>query len=146
YRGQKRWHTILGLVFGVLACTWAFSGMLSMGVQLPFLSRGNRPATPTPAENRRGRNQQAGIPAALRGGRMRLEAFAAKSPAEALKQLEGSPVKEFEFTLFAGEPVYLATLTRSAKVDRAERPGGSALTRLVPVRGEPITGFGEQRI
>jgi hypothetical protein len=30
YRGQKRLHTILGLFFGFLACTWAFSGMLSM--------------------------------------------------------------------------------------------------------------------
>ena len=33
YIGQKRWHSILGLIFGVLACTWAFSGMLSM---VPF--------------------------------------------------------------------------------------------------------------
>jgi len=30
YAGQKRWHTILGLIFGLFACTWAFSGMLSM--------------------------------------------------------------------------------------------------------------------
>lgn len=30
YRGQKRLHTILGLFFGLLACTWAFSGMLSL--------------------------------------------------------------------------------------------------------------------
>jgi len=30
YSGQKRWHVFLGLFFGVFACTWAFSGMLSM--------------------------------------------------------------------------------------------------------------------
>jgi hypothetical protein len=30
YTGQKRWHAMLGLTFGVFACTWAFSGMLSM--------------------------------------------------------------------------------------------------------------------
>jgi hypothetical protein len=30
YQGQKRWHMILGLVFGVAAATWAFSGMHSM--------------------------------------------------------------------------------------------------------------------
>jgi hypothetical protein len=36
YRGQKRWHTILGLVFGLGAATWAFSGMLSMD---PFPQR-----------------------------------------------------------------------------------------------------------
>ena len=36
YRGQKRWHTVLGLIFGVATITWAFSGMLSMD---PFPSR-----------------------------------------------------------------------------------------------------------
>ena len=30
YRGQQRWHTILGLIFGLFTCTWVFSGMLSM--------------------------------------------------------------------------------------------------------------------
>ncbi len=30
YAGQKRWHVYLGLIFGFFACTWAFSGMLSM--------------------------------------------------------------------------------------------------------------------
>jgi hypothetical protein len=30
YRGQKRWHTVFGLLFGLGAATWAFSGMLSM--------------------------------------------------------------------------------------------------------------------
>ena len=30
YRGTKRWHKIFGLIFGLGAATWAFSGMLSM--------------------------------------------------------------------------------------------------------------------
>jgi hypothetical protein len=30
YAGQKRRHAFLGLIFGAFACTWAFSGMLSM--------------------------------------------------------------------------------------------------------------------
>jgi hypothetical protein len=30
YTGQKRWHALLGLIFGFFACTWVFSGMLSM--------------------------------------------------------------------------------------------------------------------
>ncbi len=30
YKGQKRLHAMLGLIFGLFACTWAFSGMLSM--------------------------------------------------------------------------------------------------------------------
>ncbi len=44
YRGWKRWHTIIGLVFGILAMTWAFSGLLSMG-PFDFVERlaGNRP-------------------------------------------------------------------------------------------------------
>src|SRR4030095_7873526 len=39
YRGQKRLHTIFGLLFGLGAATWAFSGMLSMD---PFPRRTNR--------------------------------------------------------------------------------------------------------
>ena len=29
YRGQKRWHTILGLIFGVATVTWTLSGSLA---------------------------------------------------------------------------------------------------------------------
>jgi len=38
YRGQKRWHTIFGLVFGIATATWAFSGLLSLG-PFPILER-----------------------------------------------------------------------------------------------------------
>jgi hypothetical protein len=41
YRGQKRWHTLFGLIFGLGAATWAFSGMLSMD---PFPARSGGPA------------------------------------------------------------------------------------------------------
>src|SRR5580698_7466810 len=41
YTGQKRLHMILGLFFGILTCTWAFSGMLSMD---PFPLPANRGA------------------------------------------------------------------------------------------------------
>jgi hypothetical protein len=41
YQGQKRWHMILGLVFGIAAVTWAFSGMMSME---PFPVDGKRPS------------------------------------------------------------------------------------------------------
>lgn len=30
YSGQKRWHMLFGLFFGLIACTWVFSGLLSM--------------------------------------------------------------------------------------------------------------------
>lgn len=90
YRGAKRWHTILGLVFGAGAATWAFSGMLSMD---PFPT-----ATPRPSVN------LAGI---LRG-RFQLAAFDSRHPREALAELGDRPIQELEMTSFAGEPVYLA--------------------------------------
>src|SRR5579864_4089010 len=40
YSGPKRLHHILGLFFGIVACTWAFSGMLSME---PFPLSSGRP-------------------------------------------------------------------------------------------------------
>jgi hypothetical protein len=92
YRGQKRWHTIIGLIFGLGAATWAFSGMLSMD-PLPALTV--RP--------------NASVTQALRG-RLELAPFAAKHPAAAIVQLFGDQPKELELVVVAGEPVYLATL------------------------------------
>jgi hypothetical protein len=106
YRGQKRWHTVFGLIFGLGAATWAFSGMLSMD---PF------PEKRAPAL----------LADALRGS-VTLDAFAAKPPREALVQLAPLGVKELELTSFAGEPVYLATLdgggTRIVPMDGPPRP------------------------
>jgi PepSY-associated TM region len=116
YRGQKRWHTIFGLIFGLGAVTWAFSGMLSME---PFpLSTGRPPRT---------------IPAALRGGRFQLMSYMSKSPAEALRQIAYLKVKELEFASFDGEAVYLAS-------------SGRGETHLVPVEGAPATGFDTNRV
>jgi uncharacterized iron-regulated membrane protein len=42
YRGAKFWHHMLGLVFGVLALTWVFSGFASMN---PFGWLNSRPET-----------------------------------------------------------------------------------------------------
>ena len=123
YRGQKRWHTVLGLMFGVATITWAFSGMLSMD---PFPQRdtgGGR--------LERGVDRQT-VGNALRG-EVPLSAFDAKDPREALRQLGNLPVKELEFTSFAGEPVYLATLA----------PGD---TRIIPVDGNPYREFDRQRV
>jgi hypothetical protein len=91
YRGQKRLHMILGLFFGIIACTWAFSGMLSME---PFpIEADDAPYAPE-------------ITGALRGAKPPLEAFASLPPQRALA---GLPAKQLDFTSFAGEPVYLAT-------------------------------------
>jgi hypothetical protein len=110
YIGQKRWHAVLGLVFGSIACTWVFSGFLSM---TPFEWLTENPA---------GAGE---ISRALGGGRVPLRGFAAKSPREALEHDAGGlQVRELELITFAGEPVYLATGT----------PGES---RLMPVRFDP---------
>ena len=124
YRGQKRWHMVLGLIFGLGAVTWAFSGMLSMD---PF------PATRTggPTGGRR-EGGGGGIPQALRG-RPQLARFAGKHPREALAELGNANVKELELTSFADKPVYIATLGRGD-------------TRIVPVDGPARDGFDPQRI
>jgi hypothetical protein len=89
YTGPKRWHTILGLIFGLVTCTWVFSGMLSMD---PF-------GWEAGAE---GDSQEA----ALLGASWSAAAFADKPPAQALA---GRKVKELELTFFTGEPMYLAS-------------------------------------
>ena len=121
YRGQKRWHTVLGLIFGVATATWAFSGMLSMD---PFPARTGGPAG---SDNGAWR-----IPEALRGD-VQMADVAVKHPREVLARLENLDVKELEFTTFAGEAAYLATLAS----------GG---TRIVPVSGEPDFEFDRRRI
>src|SRR4030095_7316308 len=116
YRGPKRWHMILGLVFGVGAVTWAFSGMLSMD--------------PFPLRRESGREGDAAasrIAAAFRQ-RAPISVFAGKDPRAALSQLASSPVVDLEFAVAAGEPFYLATLA-------------SGDTRMIPFTGEPESAF-----
>ena len=113
---------VLGLTFGLGAATWAFSGMLSMD--------------PFPATNGRGsgssRSAAVSIADALRGS-VKLDAFAAKPPQDALAQLSPQRATQLELTSFAGEPVYLATLDE----------GG---TRIVPIDGPPQSEFDRRRI
>ncbi|MBI3491133.1 MAG: PepSY domain-containing protein [Acidobacteria bacterium] len=123
YRGQKRWHAILGLIFGLGAATWAFSGMLSMD---PFPTK-----TSGPTGGRNG-NASAAISQALRNG-LAITAFASKDPRVALAQVRDLNVKELEFTSFAGEPFYIATL-------------GRADTRIIPVNGALRAEFDRRRI
>jgi hypothetical protein len=91
YRGWKRWHTILGLLVGMAALTWAFSGMLSMD---PFPLPGDPPQTED-------------IEQALRGP-IQGTAFRSLGPDAALALL-GGKAKQLEF-VFSVEPFYVATL------------------------------------
>lgn len=122
YHGNKRWHAILGLLFGLFACTWAFSGMLSMD---PF------PKWQEGAGDALG----ARLAAALRA-QPPLEVFAAKPPQAVLAEAQadfGSPVKELELTSCAGQPAYLAVLQTNE-------------TRVIPLLGRPALQFDHERI
>ena len=136
YRGWKRWHTIVGLVFGVITTTWAFSGVLSMG---PFpitqkLTDLTVPAPPARAQRGGPGGRSANLAAALRGrGNGRLEAFSERGPAAALAALDGFGAKELELTWFDSEPVYLAT-------------NGAGDTRIVPLKRAPTDSFGVERV
>jgi len=120
YRGQKRLHMIFGLFFGIVACTWAFSGMLSMD--------------PFPATTGGGGISGARIATALRGGRFQLKAFAKKHPRNALSQVAATlSVKQLDFVVFVDEPVYLATQDAHH-------------TRIIPMDSEPIEEFDWNRM
>lgn len=85
YAGQKRWHTILGLLFGLVTCTWVFSGMLSMD---PFGWDDG------PDDSR--------LSSALRGP-LNLSVF--KDLRKPFAQ--GDRPREVELASFGGKPVYL---------------------------------------
>jgi hypothetical protein len=110
YAGQKRWHTMLGLIFGLFACTWALSGMLSLSPFQWLVAR-----TEVPLED------------GLRGTEWRAEAFAARHPSEAAMQAEASlTVKELELAFVGGEALYLAAETPERRL-------------IIPVAGKPRT-------
>jgi len=122
YRGYKRWHDVLGLIFGLGAATWAFSGMLSMD-PLPALRS---------AAAGGGGEEGEPLSSALRG-RLSLDAFAARPPREALAAVANLDVRELELASVAGEPVYLATL-------------GAGDTRILTLDGHVRTEFDRQQI
>jgi hypothetical protein len=134
YRGQKRLHTIFGLVFGLGAVTWAFSGMLSME---PFpLSSAGSEAGPSLPEFR---------------DRMRLDAFAGGDIRAVLAKLHDGSVKELEFVAFDGTPMYFATLVgRASRVVPLEGPARPEFDRsriMEMVRSAAVgTGLAELRV
>jgi len=118
YAGQKHWHTILGLIFGLVTCTWVFSGMLSMG-PVPWLEEGVRGSS---------------VEKALRGTPPPSAAYSVKHARMALAQVAPAlAVKELELTSFAGKPVYLAT-------ENMER------SLIVPMEGAAANEFPQDRI
>ncbi|HEY6342574.1 MAG TPA: hypothetical protein VIY49_13860 [Bryobacteraceae bacterium] len=130
YAGQKRLHMTLGLFFGIVTCTWAFSGMLSMD---PFPVQTNRGPNGGQGGDGRITSPLGRIQAVLRARRFQIEDYAAKSPQIALVQLGNMKVKQLDFTSFDDEPVYFAAID-------------SRQTRIVPVEGSPRTEYDKDRI
>ncbi len=91
YSGWMHWHHVLGLVFGLFALTWVFSGLLSM-----------QPLNWTRME---GAALQRG---ALGPGGLEPAKFAALGPADAARMTDGGVLTEIELLEILGDPYYLA--------------------------------------
>jgi hypothetical protein len=121
FAGRKRWHMILGLTFGVVTCTWVFSGMLSMD-PFPALQQGDPDVGKFEVEE------------ALHGDAPPLSSFTAKPPSRALQEIaDGFHARELRLTSVMGQSVYLATTNPQR-------------TLIVPVLGRPTTEFDRQEI
>jgi hypothetical protein len=118
YRGQKRWHMVFGLVFGVATVTWGFSGMMSLD--------------PFPSLQAQDDERRLSVDAALLG-RVQMDDFRRTHPRDLLARVPDLEVKELEFTSFAGTPVFAANLS-----------GGK--TQMISLEGKPIPEFDRDRI
>lgn len=107
YAGWKRWHTILGLVFGVVTFTWIMSGMFSMN---PFQWSPEFGADPE-------------VQSRLAGAKWNGNLFAAETPGAMLARTAVAGVKELELGVSAGEGVYL--LKRRLHDALRVAPGGA---------------------
>src|SRR5262249_53706071 len=139
YRGQKRWHTIFGLIFGIATVTWTFSCLMSLW-PFPIIQRLTQPARPAAVQQtaepqaaggQAGGGQQ-GVAGALRG-RARMADFGSMHPRDLLGKVPDLDVKELEFTSFAGMPFVAANLA-----------GGKS--QLLSLDGAKVDGFDQQQI
>jgi hypothetical protein len=99
YSGWMKWHHYAGLVFGFFACTWAFSGALSLG-PFDFLK-----ASPP---SRAFREAAAGGPIDLS------PLTVARIQAVAATVERSFAAKELDFFQFLGEPYFVAYVPPSA--------------------------------
>ena len=123
YSGWKRRHVILGLIGGVTALTWTFSGLASLqpfGVERWLLEHTVNEDMDNEAY-KRVFNVVTGL---LLDGPRELSEYDARGPAQAIAALRDFDVKSIEFASLDGKPVYLAT-------------DGRGDSRLVAMYGEP---------
>ena len=141
YRGQKRWHTILGLVFGLATITWTLSGSLAF-FPFPAPERPRPPAQTQVQQAQQGqrqrgqgpRNQRGGDsgPAGALRGRTRFADFTTH-PRDLLATRADLFIKELEFTSFDGQPLFKANFADGS-------------SQLLSLDGAAINGFDEARI
>jgi hypothetical protein len=132
YRGQKRWHWIFGIIFGVATVTWTFSGLMTLG-PFPIIQRLTQPAERTEQQQQPegGRGGRGGGPQGIAGalrGRVRMADFAATHPRDLLAKVPNLEVKELEWTSFAGTPLFNANL-------------GGGKSQLLSMDGALVNGF-----
>jgi hypothetical protein len=115
YRGWKRWHWILGMVFGLATVTWTFSGLMTLG-PFPMVQRIVEPLTqPSRGAETEGRGPGGrggggqNIAAALRG-RVSAADFASVHPRGLLERVPDLDVRELQWSAFAGRPILSANL------------------------------------
>src|SRR5262249_43422091 len=143
YRGQKRWHWIFGIVFGVATVTWTFSGLMTLG-PFPLVQRLTQPA-PRPEPHQavaseqggrgRGGRGRGGAPQGIAGalrGRVSMTDFSVH-PRELLAKVPQLDVRELEWTSFAGTPLFNANL-------------GGGKSQLLSLDGTPVNGFETNRL
>jgi hypothetical protein len=108
YAGWMRWHYVSGVLFGVFALTWVFSGMLSME---PWGWAAGGGAGP-------------GMRRALAGGPLEPSLFARIDASAWHQVLSGHPVKEVEFLRIQGDPYYLLRGVEAKPLLLASHPLG----------------------
>ena len=124
YRGWKRRHVLLGLVGGVTAVTWTFSGLMSLqplGLEKWLLERTVTEDIDN-EEYTRVFNALAGL---LVDRPLPLVEYDVRPPAAVIASLGDFEVKSLDFGSLDGKPVYLAT-------------DGRGDSRLVPMHGDPV--------
>ena len=83
-----RWHHVLGLAFGLVLCTWMFSGLMSMNPLGVFNARGAKPDAAA---------MQGGTPASVRLAQPVAQVLA-------LLQTQSFKPRELEWRVLGGEP------------------------------------------
>ncbi|KQN69146.1 peptidase [Duganella sp. Leaf61] len=87
-----RWHHVLGLAFGLVLCTWMFSGLMSMNPLGVFNARGAKPDAAA---------MQGGTPASVRLAQPVAQVLA-------LLQTQSFKPRELEWRVLGGEPFIVA--------------------------------------